>query len=113
MKIDFEVEYLEEAIDFLKMLDPQVRKKIALNIEKARLGIDDELLKKLTGPIWEFRTFYAKKKYRLLCFWDTRERTLIIATNGFVKKTQKTHAREIERAEALRKKYMNEKYGEK
>jgi phage-related protein len=57
---------------------------------------DNELFKKLEGTeIWEFRTLYNNIKYRLLAFWDTEEETLVIATHGFIKKTQKTPAKEI------------------
>lgn len=35
--------------------------------------------------------------------------TLVIATHGFVKKTQKTPKREIEKAEQLRKEYLANK----
>ena len=41
--------------------------------------------------------------------WDTDEETLVIAANGFVKKTQKTPLKEIAKAEELRKLYFNSK----
>lgn len=34
---------------------------------------------------------------------------LVVATHGMVKKTQKTPKKEIEKAEALRKEYFNNK----
>lgn len=72
--------------------------------------IDNELFKKLEGTdIWEFRTLYNGIKYRLLAFWDTEADTLVIATHGFIKKSQKTPAKEIAKAEAMRKDYFNEK----
>jgi phage-related protein len=75
---------------------------------------DNELFKKLEGTeIWEFRTLYNNIKYRLLAFWDTEEDTLVIATHGFIKKTQKTPAKEIAKAEAMRKEYFNDKKQEK
>ena len=52
--------------------------------------VDEELFEKLTDTIWEFRTIFNKTKYRLLSFWDTNQRALIIATHGFEKKTKKT-----------------------
>ncbi|MCM1311642.1 MAG: type II toxin-antitoxin system RelE/ParE family toxin [Roseburia sp.] len=52
---------------------------------------------------------YPEFKYRLLAFWDKDTGNLVIATHGFVKKTQKTPDSEIAHAEALRKKYYNEK----
>ena len=37
------------------------------------------------------------------------EKSLVIATHGFTKKTQKTPQKEIDRAEQLRKEYFNSK----
>ena len=42
-------------------------------------------------------------------FWDTEEETLVIATHGIVKKTQKTPLKEIAKAEEIRKEYFNSK----
>ena len=42
-------------------------------------------------------------------FWDTEEETLVIATHGIVKKTQKTPLKEIAKAEEIRKEYFNNK----
>ena len=70
------------------------------------------LFKKLDDTdIWEFRTFYNKTKYRLLAFWDKDDKinTLVIATHGFIKKTQKTPLKEIAKAEEIRKDYFNSK----
>ncbi len=39
----------------------------------------------------------------------TDEETLVIVTHGIVKKTQKTPLKEIAKAEAIRKKYFNNK----
>lgn len=74
--------------------------------------IDPELFKKLDDTdIWEFRTFYNKVKYRLLAFGDKDNgtNTLVIATHGFIKKTQKTPPKEIAKAEDIRKAYFNSK----
>ena len=74
--------------------------------------IDPELFKKLDDTdIWEFRTFYNKVKYRLLAFLDKDNgtNTLVIATHGFIKKTQKTPPKEIAKAEDIRKAYFNSK----
>lgn len=59
--------------------------------------------------IWEFRTLYNGNCYRLFSFWDTENETFIIATHGIVKKSQKTPAKEIEKAEKIRKEYFNSK----
>ncbi len=39
----------------------------------------------------------------------TEEETLVIATHGIVKKTQKTPLKEITKAEEIRKEYFNNK----
>lgn len=70
MREKFRVEFLEEAADFLENLDEKTRDKIIYNVWKARLTNDNELFKKLSGEIWEFRTLYNKTYYRLLAFWD-------------------------------------------
>jgi phage-related protein len=50
--------------------------------------------------IWEFRTLFDKKQYRLFAFWDKTDNkeTLVLATHGIVKKTQKTPKSEIKKS---------------
>jgi len=107
----FRVEFLEEAKAFLDKLDEKARDKIVYNIWKARSTSDKELFKKLQDEIWEFRTKHNKTYYRLFAFWEKTEKTdtVVIATHGFVKKTDKIPKGEIERAEKHRKKYFDEK----
>lgn len=103
---------MQEARDFLKTLPVAARDKILYNVLKIEGGVkNNELLKKLEGgsDLWELRTLYDGIQYRLLAFWDAEERRLIVATHGFVKKTWKVPAKEIARAEALRKKYYERK----
>jgi hypothetical protein len=64
----FNVEFLEEATGFLDSLDYKSREKIIYNIFKARVVVDKELFKKLSGETWEFRTLYNKKYYQLFAF---------------------------------------------
>ena len=59
--------------------------------------------------IWEFRTLYNKTDYRLFAFLDRDKETLVIATHGIIKKTQKTPSKEIAKAEAIRKEYFKNK----
>ena len=107
--IKFKVIFLENAKEFLDSIDKKSREKVLYNIWKSREVDDHELFKKLTDAIWEFRTKYSGKEFRLLAFWDKEEstNTLVIATNGFIKKQQKTPKKEIEKAEKLRKNYIN------
>jgi len=111
MKPKFIVLYMAEAHDFFLSINPKDREKIIYNIDKATLYNDNELFKKLKGEIWEFRTLYNRTYYRLFAFWDKRDssQTLVIATHGIVKKTDKTPDKEIEKAESLREQYFNQK----
>ncbi len=104
----FNVFFLDEVDHFLESLDKKAKEKILFNIWKARQVMDPVIFKKIKGEIWEFRTYYNKTQYRLLAFWDKRDKknTLVICTNGFVKKTQKTPEREIEKVKDLMKKYF-------
>ena len=73
--------------------------------------MDKELFKKLeNSEIWEFRTLFNGNCYRLFSFWDTETETLVIATHGIVKKSQKTPPKEIIKAEEIRKKYFELKH---
>jgi phage-related protein len=112
--IKYAIIFLEWAKEFLDNLDEKTRKKVIFNIWKSKNVNDPELFKKLDGNVWEFRTKYMTKQIRLLAFWDKteNEETLVVATHGFIKKTQKTPKSEIEKAEKIRKQYFKEK-GEK
>ena len=105
----FKVIYSEESIEFLGKLPDKAKQKILFNIEKCMFGyIDNELFKKLENSnIWEFRTLYNGISYRLFCFWDTNKNSLVIATHGIIKKTQKTPKKEIDKAENIRREYFN------
>ena len=108
MKPDFEVAFLPEAIEFLELLYDKVREKIYYNIKKAQIIKDNELFKKLNGFIWEFRTLYNNKAYRLFSFWDKIDgkETLVVATHGILKKTQKTPLNEIALAKRRIKEFL-------
>ncbi len=86
---NFEIELLPEAVEFLENLDSKAREKIYYNIKKAQFTNNNELFKKLNEFIWEFRTLYNNKSYRLFSFWDRtgEKETVVIATHGIIKKT--------------------------
>lgn len=111
MLSNFEIELLPEATAFLDGLDDKAREKIYFNLRKAQLINDSELFKKLNEFIWEFRTLYNGKAYRLFSFWTQIEgkQTVVIATHGILKKTQKTPQKEIKKAEEIRKQYLDTK----
>ncbi len=106
LKAKFDVIYMESALSYLGSLPEKVQDKISYNISKSRYFMDKELFKKLNDNIWEFRTRYQGMTYRLLAFWDNETGSLVVATHGFIKKSQKTPENEIARAEALRKEYF-------
>ena len=107
----FQLLLLEAARDFLMTLPQQARNKIYYNIRKVQGGVRvNELFKKLeNSEIWEFRTLYQGTAYRLFSFWDKDSETLVVATHGIIKKTQKTPSKEIARAEEMRRKYFEAK----
>ena len=107
----FDIVTLREAENFILSLPEKVQNKVLFNIRKVRFGVKDTNLFKKLGDtdIWEFRTLYQGAAYRLLAFWDNKGKTLVVATHGFMKKTQKTPKNEIEKAEALRTIWFNNK----
>ena len=109
--MDIKVKFTEEADSFLGSLPIKAYQKIVYNVLKLERGIiDNELFKKLEGSdIWELRTLFNGIHYRLFAFWDTERQTLVVATHGIIKKTQKTPKKEIARAEAFMKQYFEYK----
>lgn len=100
---------LDEAKRFVLGLPRQAMSKVFYNVQRIADGErNTELFKKLEGTeIWEFRTLYNGIQYRLFAFWDTRRETLVVATHGIIKKSQKTPSKEIAKAEKIRQEYLN------
>lgn len=69
--------------------------------------VPSKYFKKLvnTDDIWEVRIDVGKNTFRLLGFFFEKE--LIILTNSFQKKSQKTPKKEIELAEKRKKEYLS------
>ena len=107
----FELVLTNEARMFLKSLTKEIRAKIGYNIRRVQKGERDvQIFKKLENTeIWEFRTIYNNTSYRLFAFWDKEINTLVVATHGIIKKTQKTPAKEIAKAERIRQLYLMNK----
>ncbi len=100
---------MEQAFTYLENLDLKTRKKILQNINRSQYETDPKLFKKLDKEIWEFRTRFGNKQYRLLAFWDksNEQDTLVVATHGILKKESKIKRSEIEKANKIRQKYFN------
>ena len=111
MRQKFDVILLGEVWDLLDTINEKSKDKILYNIDKAKYVNHPELFKKLDELIWEFRTKYKKTYYRLLSFWDKTEKTetLVVATHGIIKKTDKIPKAEIEKAKAIMKQYFEQK----
>lgn len=97
---------VEEHLDSLT--DEQVT-KIAwvLKLIREINQVPSKYFKKLvhTNDIWEIRVDVGKNTFRLLGFFHGRE--LIILTNSFQKKSQKTPLKEIRLAERRKKEFLN------
>ncbi len=106
----FKTIFLESADEFIRTLDLKTHKKLFQNIRVSEQTSNSKFFKKLNKNIWEFKVRFSNKQIRLLAFWDKRNKdaTLVIATNGFIKKTQKTPKKEIAKAEQIMNQYFND-----
>jgi len=100
-------------VSFYKSQDRKIQEKIeyVLDLVRFEKQVPIKFFKYLddTDGIYEIRIITTFKNIRILCFFDKGE--LIVLTNCFLKKSQKTPRKEIKTAEKLKKEYMTEKYG--
>ena len=109
----FEVYLLEDADNFLSEIEPKAKKKLVIQMHRATTHIDPKIFKKLDEVLWEFRVESNRLQYRLLAFWDRRDGklALVVATHGFIKKTDKIPGNEMKRAYDIRTRYYKDKNG--
>lgn len=97
--------------DFLAMQTPKVRDKIiwTLRLIEEVDKIPETYLKHIEGTngLYEIRVQVGGDIFRIFCFFDAGN--LVIAANGFQKKTQKTPKQEIDRAIKIKKDYESGK----
>jgi len=96
---------VEEFLDTLS--DKQIEKILwVLRIIRDVNFIPKDYFKKLvnTDDIWEIRVKYGGNIFRILGFFYKND--IIILTNGFIKKTQKTPLKEIKIAQDRKKDYL-------
>ncbi len=107
------ITYGDNFVNFYKSQDPKIQEKIeyVLDLLRFEKQVPIKFFKYLddTDGIYEIRIITTFKNIRILCFFDKSE--LIVLTNCFLKKSQKTPRKEIKTAEKLKKEYMTEKYG--
>jgi len=103
--------YKNYYLDFFKTLRPEVKKKFSWTLQLIQdlEYVPVKYFNHMTGTtgLFEIRVEVGSNIYRVFSFFD--EGKLIVIINGFQKKTQKTPAKEIEKAEKLKKQYFNEK----
>ena len=97
--------------EFRKTLDREALKKLyqVLTLVMMVEVIPAKFLKSVEGKkgLFEIRIEQGNNIFRVFCCFD--EGDLVILFNGFQKKTQKAPKEELEKAEALMKKYFEQK----
>ncbi len=112
-----EVIFLKQAEEFTNSIEDKPKKKLFQAIRKTKERLFGQWFTKLKSSdgIFEFRVDDSGKFYRLFAFWDTEEydETLVVATHGLIKKTNKTPPAQIRKAEQIKWKYFEEKKEDK
>ncbi len=112
----FEIEFyetesgLQPAREFLESLNPKMRAKIVMTIELLQdngYELREPYSKYLNEGIFELRAKVGSDATRVLYFFYVDKH--VILTNGFIKKTNKTPFKEIERAKKYRADYLRRK----
>ena len=93
---------------FLDSLDDKTKAKVfaAFNIIENQLMVPTKWFKKMSGTddLWEVRVEWQSNIYRALGFLDKGR--LVVLTNAFVKKGQKTPQNEINIATKYKRNYL-------
>ena len=100
------------AKDFILSLDEKLRAKTLRNIRllaKVGTALREPESSKLDDGIFEIRTKVGTNLTRVLYFFYIGKKAVL--TNGFVKKTQKTPKREIEKAKSYRDDFLKRNEG--
>lgn len=106
--IIFYKDYFQE---FFEKQNKRVKAKIlwTFDLIEDLQRVPETYLKHLenTDGLYEIRVQLGSDIFRIFCFFD--EGQLVIITNGFQKKTQKTPKQEIETALKIKSEYESEK----
>lgn len=105
------IQYKHYFEEFLLAQPIKVQDKIfkVIEIIETLERVPATYLKAMTGTkgLYEARIKLGSNIWRVFCFFDQGK--LVILLNGFVKKTQKTPQKEIDKAIALMNSYYHEK----
>jgi len=97
--------------EFYEMQKQKVKDKIlwTFRIIETQQQIPTDYLKHMEGTegLYEIRVQQGKDIFRVFCFFD--EERIIVLSNGFQKKSQKTPKNEIEKALKIKREYETEK----
>jgi phage-related protein len=79
------------------------------NGSEAGARIPKKFFEHITGTdgLFEIRIEFESNIYRIFCCFD--EGKLVVLFNGFIKKSQKTPQKEIEKALKIKQEYFNSK----
>ena len=103
--------YKDYYLKFYRTLDKKTRLKLDWTIQliETQKQVPIKYFKYLTDTdgLYEIRVEMQSNIYRVFSFFD--EGKLVIAINGFQKKTQRTPKKEIKIAERIKREYFNEK----
>lgn len=103
------ITYGDHFAKFMEKLSPKEREKVnyVLSMLETEKTLSARFVKHIKGGLYELRAQCDGNAYRIFFTFD--DNRVVVLFCGFQKKTQKTPAREIEKATDL----MNEYYGEK
>ena len=94
--------------EFLESLQSKEAQKVSwvLRLIQELDKVPSQYFKKITGSeeIWECRVQIRSKAYRIFSFFIEGDN--LILTHGYSKKSQKTDAKQIKRAENYRRDYL-------
>ena len=107
--------YKTDFVEFYKEQDKKVQEKIEqiLDLIRYEKRVPIKFFKFLAGTdgIYEIKVITVFKSIRILCFFD--DGLLVVLTNAFLKKAEKTPKAEIAKAEKLKVEYFKDKLVEK
>lgn len=103
--------FWEHFRNFYQGLDKKAKLKVdwTINLLETVEHVLEKYFKHLSGTdgLYEIRVEFESNIYRIFSFFDAGK--LIVAINGFQKKTNQTPKAEIDKALKIKKQYFNEK----
>ncbi|MFN6945135.1 MAG: type II toxin-antitoxin system RelE/ParE family toxin [Cytophagaceae bacterium] len=101
-------------MSFYKEQPDNVQRKIewTLNLIRVTRQVPEKYFKHMEGTkgLYEVRIEVGSNIYRIFSFFD--KGNLVVLSNGFQKKSQKTPKQELEKALKIMEEYFNEKESE-